>query len=61
MKDITTYCEKTIESTNENIRNTETTLRNLTENQELLNKMVKRNAKATNLSCKSGNSKSSTI
>ena len=32
MKDIT-FCEKTIEFTNESIKNTETTLRNLTENQ----------------------------
>ena len=37
MKDITTYCEKTIESTNENIKNTERTLRNLTENLQFLN------------------------
>ena len=37
MKDITTYCEKTIKSTNESIKNTETTSRNLTENQEFLN------------------------
>ena len=36
MKDITTYCEKTIKSTNESIKNTEATLRNLTENQEFL-------------------------
>ena len=37
MKDITTYCEKTIKSTNESIRNTEATLRNLTQSQEFLN------------------------
>ena len=37
MKDITTYCEKTIESTNESIKNTERTLRNLTENLQFLN------------------------
>ena len=37
MKDITTYCEKTIKSTNDSIKNTEATLRNLTENQEFLN------------------------
>ena len=36
MKDITTYCEKTIKSTNESIKNTEATLRNLRENQEFL-------------------------
>ena len=35
MNDIT-YCEKTIEFTNESIKNTETALRNLTENQEFL-------------------------
>ena len=34
MKDITTYCEKTIKSTNESIKNTEATLRNVTGNQE---------------------------
>ena len=37
MKKITTYCERTIESTNASIKNTETTWRNLTENQEFLN------------------------
>ena len=37
MKDIATYCEKKIESTNESISSTETTLRSLTENQEFLN------------------------
>ena len=36
-KHITTYCEKTIESTNESIKNTETTLRNLTKKQKFLN------------------------
>ena len=36
MKDITTYCEKTIKSTNGSIKNTEATLRNLRENQEFL-------------------------
>ena len=34
VKDITTYCEKTIKSTNESIKNTEATLRNVTGNQE---------------------------
>ena len=49
MKDITTYCEKTIESTNENIKNTERTLRNLTENLQFLNikKISKINVEAT--------------
>ena len=37
MKDKITYYGKTIKSTNESIKNTEATLRNLTENQELLN------------------------
>ena len=32
MKNIRTYCTKTIESTNESIKSTETTLRNLIEN-----------------------------
>ena len=49
MKDITTYCEKTIESTNEGIKNTERTLRNLTENLQFLNikKISKINVEAT--------------
>ena len=49
MKDITTYCEKTIESTNESIKNTERTLRNLTENLQFLNikKISKINVEAT--------------
>ena len=49
MKDITTYCEKTIKSTNDSIKNTEATLRNLTENQEFLNidKVLKTNVEAT--------------
>ena len=49
MKDITTYCEKTIKSTNEDIKSTETTLRNLKENQELVNidKTLKTNVEAT--------------
>ena len=49
MKDVTTYCEKTIEFTNESIRNTEATLRNLTENQEFLNigKVLKTNVEPT--------------
>ena len=49
MKDIITYFEKTIDSTNESIKNTETTLRNLTENQEFLNikKILKKNLEAT--------------
>ena len=49
MKDITTYGEKTIKSTNDSIKNTEATLRNLTENQELLNidKVLKTNVEAT--------------
>ena len=44
-----TYCEKTIESTIESIKNTETTLRNLTENQEFPNidKILKTNIEAT--------------
>ena len=46
IKGITTYCEKTIESTNDSMKNTETTLRKLTENQEFLNidKILKANA-----------------
>ena len=49
MKGITTYCEKIIKSTNESIKNTEVTLRNLTENQEFLNldKVLKTNVEAT--------------
>ena len=49
MKGITTYCEKTIKSTNDSIKNTEATLRNLTENQEFLNidKVLKTNVEAT--------------
>ena len=49
MKVITTYCEKTIKSTNESIKNAEATLRNLTENQEFLNidKVLKANVEAT--------------
>ena len=48
MNDIT-YCEKTIEFTNESIKNTETALRNLTENQEFLNieKILKTYIEAT--------------
>ena len=48
MKDIKTYREKTIKSTNERI-NTEPILINLTENQEFLNidKILKTNEKAT--------------
>ena len=48
MKDIKTYREKTIKSTNESI-NTESILTNLTENQEFLNieKILKTNEKAT--------------
>ena len=48
MKDITTYCEKTIKSTNESIKNTETTFRNSTEKQKFLNieKLFKTNAEA---------------
>ena len=34
MNDITTYSEKTIKSTNDSIKNTEATLRNLTANQD---------------------------
>ena len=51
MKDITTYCKKTIESTNESIKNTETILRDLTVNQEFLNigKILKTNIEATKL------------
>ena len=37
MKDVLSYCKKIIESTNESTKNTETTLRNLTQNQEFLN------------------------
>ena len=49
MKDITTYCEKTIKSTNESIKNTEATLRNVTGNQEFetLTKILKTNVEAT--------------
>ena len=49
MKDITTYCEKTIKSTNESIKNTEATFRNLTEYQEFLNidKVLKTNVEAS--------------
>ena len=49
MNDITNYCENTIESTNESMKNTETTLRNLRENQEFLNidKILKTNVEAT--------------
>ena len=49
MKGITTYCEKTIKSTNESIKNTETTLKNLTENKEFLNidEILKKNVEAT--------------
>ena len=49
MKDITTYCEKTIKSTNESIKNTETTLRNSTEKQEFVNidKILKTDVEAT--------------
>ena len=49
MKDITTYCGKTIKSTNESIKNTEATWRNVTENQEFLNidKVLKTNIEAT--------------
>ena len=48
MKDITTCCEKTIKSTNESIKNTETTFRNSTEKQKFLNieKLFKKNAEA---------------
>ena len=47
MKDIT-CCEKTIKSTNESIKNTETTFRNSTEKQKFLNieKLFKTNAEA---------------
>ena len=49
MKDITTYCGKTIKSTTESIKNTEATWRNVTENQEFLNidKVLKTNIEAT--------------
>ena len=49
MKDLATYCEKIIKSTNESIKNTEATLRNLTENQEFLNigKVLKTNVEPT--------------
>ena len=45
MKEMITCYEKNIESTNESIKNTEATLRNLTENQESLNtgKILKTN------------------
>ena len=48
MKDITTYCGKTIESSNESIKNTEAILRNITENQEFLSigKVLKTNVEA---------------
>ena len=48
MKDITTYCEKTIESTYESIKNTEITFINLTENHEFLSihKILKTNIEA---------------
>ena len=51
MEDITIYCENTIESANKSIQNTETTLRNLTENQEFLNidKVLNINVEATKL------------
>ena len=63
MKDLATYCEKIIKSTNESIKNTEATLRNLTENQEFLNidKVLKTNVEVPNVSCNNGNSKNSTI
>ena len=49
MKDITTYCEKTIKSTNESIKSTEPTLTNLTENQDFLNidEILKTNVEST--------------
>ena len=49
MKDITTYYDKTIKSTNESIKNTEATLRNVTGNQEFLSidKVLKTNVEAT--------------
>ena len=49
MKDITTYGENTIKSTNESIKNTEVTLGILTKNQEFLNidKVLKTNVEAT--------------
>ena len=49
MKDVLSYCKKIIESTNESTKNTETTLRNLTGNQEFLNieKILKTNVEAT--------------
>ena len=37
IKDIKCYCKKTIESTNEGIKNTETTLRNITVKHDFLN------------------------
>ena len=49
MKDITTYCEKTIKYTNDSIKNTGAIFRNLTENQEFPNidQVLKTNAEAT--------------
>lgn len=43
------YCENTVESTNEGIKNTETTLRNLKEHQKFLkiDKILKSNIEAT--------------
>ena len=63
IKDITAYCRKTIKSTNESIKNTDATLRNLREKQEFLNidKVLKKMQKLPNVSCNNGNSKSSTI
>ena len=61
MKDIiTTYCKKTIKFTNESTKNTEATLRNLTENYEF-DKILKTNVELPNVSWYNGNSKSSTI
>ena len=49
MKDITTYEKKNIEPTTESIKSTETTLRNLTENQESqsIGIILKANVEAT--------------
>ena len=49
MKEITTYSEKSIKSTNESMWSTEAILRNLTENQEFLNieKILKIDVEAT--------------
>ena len=49
MKDLATYCEKIIKSTNKSIKNTEATLRNLPKNQKFLNidKVLKINLEAT--------------